>query len=128
MRDEDSVRLRHMVEAAQSAIEFVSGRQRADLDQDRMLLFAVTRAIEIVGEAAAKISDETRSEHGGISWKAIIGMRNRLVHAYFDINADVHWQTVTVEIPQILPALVALCATGRSTQWPASTTIGSAKR
>ncbi len=115
MRDEDSGRLQHMVEAAQSAIGFVSGRKRADLDQDRMLLFAVTRAIEIVGEAASKISDETRSEHRGIPWKAIIGMRNRLVHAYFDINADVLWQTVTVEIPQVLPALLALCATGRST-------------
>ena len=53
MRDEDKVRLRHMVEASQSAIEFVSGRQRADLDNDKMLRFAVTRAIEIVGEAAA---------------------------------------------------------------------------
>lgn len=75
-----------------------------------MLLFAVTRAIEIVGEAASKISDETRSAHGGIPWKAIVGMRNRLVHAYFDINADVLWQTVTVEIPQVMPALLAVCA------------------
>ena len=114
MRDEDKVRLRHMVEASQSAIEFVSGRQRADLDNDKMLRFAVTRAIEIVGEAAAKISDETRSEHGAIPWRAIGGMRNRLVHAYFDINADVLWQTVTVEIPQVLPALLALSAAGRS--------------
>jgi uncharacterized protein with HEPN domain len=112
MRDEDCVRLQHMVEAAQIAIGFVSGRQRADLDKDKMLLFAVMRAIEIVGEAASKISDETRSAHGGIPWRAIIGMRNRLVHAYFDINADVVWQTVAVEIPQVLPALVALAATG----------------
>jgi uncharacterized protein with HEPN domain len=114
MRDEDGVRLQHMVEAAQYAMEFVSGRNRADLDQDKMLLFAVMRAIEIVGEAASKVSDETRSAHGGIPWRAIIGMRNRLVHAYFDINADVVWQTVTVEIPQVLPALVALAATGRT--------------
>ena len=114
MSDEDLVRLQHMVEAAQSAIDFMSGRDRADLNQDRMLLFAVTRAIEIVGEAASKISDETRSAHDGIPWKAIVGMRNRLVHAYFDINVDVVWQTVTVEIPHILPELVALVTTERS--------------
>ena len=114
MHDEDRVRLQHMVEAAQCAIGFVSDRKRADLDRDRMLLFAVTRAIEIVGEAAAKISEETRAAHGGIPWKAIVGMRNRLVHAYFDINADVVWQTVTVEIPQVLPELLALAATGRT--------------
>lgn len=114
MSAEDLVRLQHMVEAAQSAIDFMAGRDCGDLSQDRMLLFAVTRAIEIVGEAASKISDETRREHGGIPWKAIIGMRNRLVHAYFDINVDVVWQTVTVEIPHILPELLALATTGRS--------------
>ena len=114
MSAEDLVRLRHMVEAAQSAINFMSGRDRADLSQDRMLLFAVTRAIEIVGEAASKMSDETRSAHDGIPWKAIVGMRNRLVHAYFDVNVDVVWQTVTVEIPHLLPELVSLAATEQS--------------
>jgi uncharacterized protein with HEPN domain len=49
MHNDDRVRLRHMIEAAESAIEFVAGRQRSDLDTDRMLLFAVVRAIEIIG-------------------------------------------------------------------------------
>ena len=111
MRDEDRVRLRHMVEAAQSAIEFVSGRARADLDTDRMLLFAVVRAIEIVGEAASKVSNETRAAHNAIPWQAIIGMRNRLVHAYFEVDSQVVWKTVTVEIPAVLPQLQALAAT-----------------
>ena len=100
MRDEDVVRLQHVIEAAQYAIRFVAGRSRADLDHDRMLLFAVTRAIEIIGEAASKISDDTRLTHDVIPWRAITGMRNRVVHAYFDVNADVVWQTVTVEIPR----------------------------
>ena len=111
MRDEDRVRLRHMVEAAQSAIEFVSGRARADLDTDRMLLFAVVRAIEIVGEAASKVSNETRAAHNATPWQAIIGMRNRLVHAYFEVDSQVVWKTVTVEIPAVLPQLQALAAT-----------------
>ena len=66
MRAEDRVRLQHMIEAAQSAIQFVSGRERSELDTNRMLLFALVRAIEIVGEAASKISEETRAAHGGI--------------------------------------------------------------
>ena len=61
MRADDRVRLRHMVEAADNALQFMTGRQRADLDEDRMLLFAVVRAIEIFGEAASRISAETQA-------------------------------------------------------------------
>jgi uncharacterized protein with HEPN domain len=108
MHDEDRVRLQHMIEAAESAVQFVSGRARADLDTDRMLQFAVIRAIEIIGEAASKITAETRAAHSAIPWKAIVGMRNRLIHAYFDINSQMVWETVTVEIPAILDQLRAL--------------------
>jgi uncharacterized protein with HEPN domain len=108
MRAEDRVRLRHMVEAAESAVQFVAGRQRADLDEDRMLLFAVVRAIEVLGEAASQVSAETRATHAGIPWRAIIGMRNRLIHAYFEINTETVWQTVTQEIPLLLPQLRVL--------------------
>jgi uncharacterized protein with HEPN domain len=108
MLAEDKARLLHMVEAGESAVRFVAGRQRADLDEDRMLLFAVVRAIEIFGEAASQLSAETRATHAGIPWRAIIGMRNRLIHAYFEINTEIVWQTVTQEIPAILPQLCAL--------------------
>jgi uncharacterized protein with HEPN domain len=64
-----------------------------------MLLFAVVRAIEILGEAASQISAETRATHAGIPWRAIIGMRNRLIHAYSEINTEIIWQTVTQEFP-----------------------------
>ena len=110
MRDEDRVRLGHMIGAAEDAMNFVAGRQRAELDTNRMLVFAVVRAIAILGEAASKISEEARSANGAIPWKAIIGMRNRLVHAYFDINTQTVWETVTVEIPEILPLLKQLAA------------------
>jgi len=67
----------------------VHERQRSDLDTDEMLLFALTRAIEIAGKAASKISVETRQAIADVPWSAIIGMRNRLVHAYFDVDRDV---------------------------------------
>lgn len=111
MRADDQVRLQHMIEAAQSAIEFVAGRNPVDLDTDRMLLFAVIRAIEVIGEAASKMSEELRVADNAIPWQAIIGMGNRLVHAYFDINTQIVWETATVEIPAILPLLQALAAT-----------------
>ena len=61
MSAEDRVRLRHMIEAAESAMQFIAGRQRTALDEDRMLLFALVRAIEVLGEAASRMSEEMRA-------------------------------------------------------------------
>jgi len=108
LQREDAIRIRHMIEAAQNAQQFMAGRQRSDLDADRMLLFAVVQALQIVGEAASKISHETRSSASSVPWAQIVGMRNRLVHAYADIDRDVVWKTVTEEIPALLPLLLPL--------------------
>ncbi len=78
MQRDDRIRPRHMIEAAEDALRFVDGRARADLDSDRMLLFAVVRVIEIVGEAASRMSSTARADHAAIPWSAIIAMRNRL--------------------------------------------------
>lgn len=96
-----------MIEAAEAAIRFADGRDRADLDFDEMLRFAIVRAIEVIGEAAARITPSAQEETSSIPWREIIAMRNRLVHAYFDINTDILWKTVTEEIPAILPILHA---------------------
>jgi uncharacterized protein with HEPN domain len=105
MRPEDRVRLLHMVDAAETIADFVSGRARMDLDSDRMLLFALVRAVEVLGEAAAKVSPETRTGAAAIPWQQIVAMRNRLIHAYFDVNRDMLWKTAIEEIPALLPAL-----------------------
>lgn len=111
MRDEDRVRLRHMIDAVDSVQKFLQGRTRPDLDSDEMLLFAVIRAIEILGEAAGKLSDDVRTQAPAIPWSAIVAMRNRLIHGYFDIDTEVVWRTVTTELPALKPALRALLAT-----------------
>jgi uncharacterized protein with HEPN domain len=108
MHAEDRVRLLHMIDAAEAAMDFVAGRQRSDFETDRMLMFALVRAVEILGEAAGKVSQATRDAYPQIPWKAIIGMRNRLVHAYFEIDTDILWVASTVEIPALLPELRAL--------------------
>jgi uncharacterized protein with HEPN domain len=105
MNNDDLIRLRHMADAAREALGFARGRTRADLDSDRMLLRALTKTIEIVGEAAASVSPEARSGTPAIPWPGIVTMRNRLVHGYFDINKDIVWSTVTADLPTLLEEL-----------------------
>lgn len=104
MRKDDAVRLRHMLDAAEEALTFVQGRRRVDLDMDRQLVLSLVKEVEIIGEAAYQVSQATRNTLSEMPWEDIIGMRHRLVHAYFDINLDIPWRTVQED----LPALVAL--------------------
>jgi len=108
LRDDDRVRVRHMIDAAEAVAQFIDGRQRMDLDRDRMLLFAVVRAVEVLGEAAARVSPETQALASTIPWTSIVGMRNRLIHGYFDINAEIVWKTATIELPTLLESLRSL--------------------
>jgi uncharacterized protein with HEPN domain len=112
MRDEDRARILHMIEAADAMAQFVAGRSPDGLDKDRMLLFALVHAIEVFGEAASRISPETRAAEPQIPWGAIVSMRNRLIHGYFDIDLTILRNTVTVEIPALLPRLRALARAG----------------
>ena len=99
-----------MIEAAENIRSFVASRAKADLDDDRMLYLALVRAIEIIGEAASKVSSETRRASSAIPWQMIVSMRNRIVHAYFDINRTTIWRTATEEVPRLLSELRALLA------------------
>ena len=103
-----------MIEAATDIVSFTAGRARADLDRDRMLALALARAIEIFGEAAAKTSAEARKKLPAVAWGLAAGMRNRLAHAYFDIEYDLLWSTATKEIPPLLPLLRAALAADES--------------
>lgn len=97
-----------MIEAAESARNFIRERRRADLDADQMLLFALLRALEIVGEAASRITEETREAAADIPWALTASMRNRLIHAYFDVDLNVVWKAASEELPELLPKLRAL--------------------
>jgi uncharacterized protein with HEPN domain len=108
MRADDRVRVLHMIDAAESLEQFITGRKLADLESDRMLLFAIIRAIEVIGEAANKVSDDCKDATPDVPWPAIIGMRNRLIHGYFDVDTGIIWKTVTEEIPVLLRSLKAL--------------------
>jgi uncharacterized protein with HEPN domain len=105
MREDDTIRLRHMLDAARQAVEFAQGRSRADLDRAPMLMLSLVKLIEIVGEAANQVSETTREQLSAIPWADIVGMRNRLVHAYFDINLEILWQTTQHDLPPLVAAL-----------------------
>ena len=105
MRHDDEIRLRHMQDAANEATTFAQGKKRSDLDDNRMLVLALVKDIEIIGEAAYQISQETREQLQDIPWEDIVGMRHRLVHAYFDINLDFLWQTVQEDLPGLIALL-----------------------
>lgn len=110
MNDDDRTRVQHMLEAGEEIAAFIAGRSRADLEADRMLLFAVVRAIEILGEAASRVSAATRAASPEIPWSPIVGMRNRVVHAYWDIDRDVVWNAVSQEVPALVALLRNLLA------------------
>lgn len=105
MRKNDLIRLRHMLDSAEEAISFAQGHRREDMKHDRMLVLSVVKAIEIIGEAASQIAIETRDQIPDIPWPSIVGMRNRLVHAYFDIDLNAVWDTLIDDLPPLIAAL-----------------------
>ncbi|MCE5317741.1 MAG: DUF86 domain-containing protein [Parachlamydia sp.] len=94
-----------MLDAAQATSQFIKESKRQDLEKNLLLSSALIRQLEILGEAASGVTPEFRQRFSHIPWHKIIGMRNRLIHAYFDVDLDVVWQAVTVEIPIIIPEL-----------------------
>jgi len=106
----DRDRLRHMLEAANDALSFVEGRTRDDLRSSRLLVSALTRQIEIVGEAASRTSPGCRMAIPGIPWPVVVGIRNRLIHAYFDVDLEIVWTTVTADFPDMVRVLESVLA------------------
>jgi uncharacterized protein with HEPN domain len=110
MPKDDRIRLRHMLDAAREAVSFTEARSRADLDSDRMLVLSLVKSIEIVGEAASRVTAETQRQNPEIPWQDIVGMRNRLIHAYYDIDLDRVWDTVLDDLPPLITSLQRLTA------------------
>lgn len=102
---DDVVRMRHMLDAARKAVEFISGCERSDLDKDDKLSLSVVRLLEVLGEAAKAVSEETRKQYPVIPWRQITGTRDRLIHGYFDVDLDIVWQIVSVDLPSLVNQL-----------------------
>lgn len=102
--------MRHMRDHAREATAMVRGRERAELDNDRQLQLSVVRLIEIVGEAANRVSRETQREYPQVAWREAVTVRNRVIHGYDLIDLDVVWEIVTSDLPVLAEALDRILA------------------
>ena len=94
-----------MLDAAREALDFVRGKTEHSVGEDRQLVLSLVKEIEIVGEAAGKVSEPTRKQLPQIPWADIVDMRNHLIHVYFDIDVGVVWDTVSKDLPPPVAAL-----------------------
>lgn len=95
----DRLRLQHMLDACDALTEFITGRTEDDLLIDKMLLSAVSRQIEIIGEAANMLTTALREQYPEVPWKQIVGMRHKIIHEYFAVQTDTVWDVVQNDVP-----------------------------
>lgn len=110
----DDAYLLDMLLAARKAVKFTQGVTFDRFESDEILQFATLRALQIIGEAARRISPEFKETHPAIPWAAIVGMRHRLVHEYFRIRVQKVWEAVQNDLPELIPQLEALVPSGDS--------------
>ena len=102
MHIEDRERLLHILDAARASVRIVQSVDRESFEESELHQNATVHLVQVVGEAANRLSEEFKSEHPEIPWPEIGGMRNRLVHDYYDINLDTVWNVVVEDIPSLI--------------------------
>lgn len=103
----DAERVADMFEAAER-LEEQGSKGRARFDQDEIVQLALVHLVQIIGEAASRVSDDLRQRHPEIPWRHVVGMRNRVVHGYFEVDLDLLWDVVTLDIPKLRAQLAAI--------------------
>lgn len=104
-RHDDLIRLKHMLDHAREASALVADKSRTDLDTDRVLELALVRLLEIIGEAANRVSTEIKTNYPQIPWFQIIGLRNRLIHGYDAVDLDILWEILIKDLPPLVVEL-----------------------
>ena len=108
--ERDQSRMLHMLRHAEEAVQFAAGRARPDLDSDRQFNLALVRLLEIVGEAAARVTAATQQAHSSIPWSEIVGLRNRLIHGYDAVDFDILWDIIRIDLPLLIAQLSSILA------------------
>ena len=111
----DLIRLQHMMDYAREALQLVLGKSRNDLDSDRLLGLALIRLMEMIGEAANRVSPEYKSCYASIPWSQIIGLRNRLIHGYDDVDMDILWEILNQDLPGLVSELERIISRASAT-------------
>lgn len=108
MEKNDEKRLTHMLEAAKDAMGFLQDKTRDDLDKDKQLTLSLLKSLEMIGEAASKVSKECQLDCEPVPWDRVIELKQQVVHTYWDIDRDWIWNRVTDDLPNIIKALEQL--------------------
>jgi uncharacterized protein with HEPN domain len=108
MQRDDIACLNHILDAAEKALTFVKGKTRKNLERDEMLALALVRLLEIIGEAANSVSPAFQERFPNIPWRKMTGLRNRLIHGYFEVNLDIVWHTIREDLPPLVEDLKEL--------------------
>ncbi len=103
--DEDTTRLRHMLDFARKAVEFSKGRPRDDVHTNEQLALSLRKLMEDIGEASKRVSLAFRERHAEIPWRGLAQTRDRLIHGYSNIDYDIIWGIVTRRMPEVVAAL-----------------------
>jgi len=104
-RHDPLLSVRQMLDHTREAVQMAHGRTRGDLDTDRSLNLSLTHLVEIVGEAASRVSEEFRHRYPAVPWHQTIGTRNRLIHGYDTVDFDILWTIVTQDLPPLVELL-----------------------
>ena len=113
MDDRDKAYLLDVLESARLALAYVEGKSREDLASEPQLQDAVIRRLEVVGEAASRVSESVRLEMADVPWQEMVGMRNFLIHGYGDIDLTVVWDTLQSDLPPLVTMLDAILGDAR---------------
>ena len=105
MRKDDLVYVAHSLATARRVADKVRGVDRRAFDADENLRLALVHLLQVIGETAARVSPIFREAHPSVPWKAMAGMRNRIVHDYLNVDDDIVWRTATVEVPALVKSL-----------------------
>jgi len=94
-----------MLDYSREALGLIQGKTREDLDRDRLLSLGLVRLLEIIGEAANRVSPQCQSQHPSIPWSPIVSLRNRLIHGYDSVDMDILWQILKQDLPGLIEEL-----------------------
>jgi uncharacterized protein with HEPN domain len=105
MPKSDWVYVGHMLDMCQKGFDLSIGKTRENYDQDEVLQLALTHIIQVIGEAAAQVSEDFKQKYPEVPWHEIIGMRHRIVHDYMNVDEDVVWSVVRQDLKPLVEVL-----------------------
>jgi uncharacterized protein with HEPN domain len=105
MKKDDRIYLDHILESFTKAIQYLNNVSYEAYMADEEKQDAIIRKIEVAGEATKRLSSEIRKKYGHVPWRAIAGMRDKLIHDYFNVDLEMVWETATKDIPSLIPEI-----------------------